>query len=218
MKRYAILKAAFELQKPRRGVTIEQLIAATGYTCKQVSGAVSRMLALGWMVRAVRKSGEQITRGRVLVSGDGAAMLASGTAARQQGPLRGAAKRGASGQAQQRDERLWRAMRVLGKFTAADLVQQIGDAGAGEAETARLVYAAGRLVRGLAAAGYLTPLRKQGHHSRWLLVDDTGPLVPRVSDARRVVVDPNNGQVRPYAARAAAAQSDTAPNTQQETA
>lgn len=196
MKRYIVLQAAFCLQKPRRGVSIEQLAEGTGYSNAHVSAAVQRLLALGWMTRPVRRNGEPVARGRVLVTGAGAAALATGQAAQQGGPARGAvARRGAS----QRDERVWRAMRVLGKFTVADLVQQIGDADAGAADAARLVYAVTRVVRGLAAAGYLTPLRKQRHHQRYLLVDDTGPLPPRVSDARRVVIDPNNGQVRPYA-------------------
>lgn len=194
MKRYLVLKAAFELQKPRRGVTIAAIAEHTGIDSKHVSAATQRMLAIGWMTRPTRRNGDERLH-RVLVTGAGAAALASGQAAQQRGEARGAvARRGAS----QRDERVWRAIRVLGKFTAADLVQQIGDAGASEAETARLVYAVTRVVRGLAAAGYLAPLRKESHHRRYLLVDDTGPLPPRVSDARKVVVDPNNGEVRPY--------------------
>lgn len=80
--------------------------------------------------------------------------------------------------------RMWQSMRVLRRFSTADLMAS--------AEVGR--DAAAKYVRFLAHAGYLRVVQAKqsgltGGHAVYALVRDTGPFAPRIGKAR--VRDPN---------------------------
>ncbi|PWR23383.1 hypothetical protein DKG75_02095 [Zavarzinia compransoris] len=85
-------------------------------------------------------------------------------------------------------DKIWRAIRAERKFAINDLVALVGPE---QVENVKdYVFA-------LARAGYLTRLRSKGRQSRFLLIDDTGPLAPVQRDARKEFFDRNTGATRP---------------------
>lgn len=95
--------------------------------------------------------------------------------------------------------RLWRAMRLTGKFTLNSLLEL-----AGRGETNQ-IYSARVFVRALERAGYIQrlPRREPGFspnsrgYLRWHLIKDTGHLTPMVR-RKGMLFDPNLGEDVPY--------------------
>jgi len=91
-------------------------------------------------------------------------------------------------------ERAWGAMRILRKFSLADLIMLIA-----EGRERDITSNVGKYVRALTRAGLLRqlPQREQGGaltsngNVRWLLIQDVGPLAPVWRAERGTVYDPN---------------------------
>lgn len=165
--------------------TPEALAAQTGAERKAVVKAVGRLIARGWAERA--------EIGCYRLTAAGAQALAAGVriTSGPNGPL--TARRPPRRRAAPLYELIWRALRIRGKATIADLLELAGRDGRTAANTAA-VY-----LRVLARAGYLRvlPRREPGTaptsngYKRYQLLRDTGPLAPVARLHRRALFDPN---------------------------
>ncbi|NYZ17029.1 hypothetical protein HL658_31185 [Azospirillum sp. RWY-5-1] len=87
--------------------------------------------------------------------------------------------------------RLWRAMRLRGKFTAGDLVRLAARDGEREATVRK---GADDFLRALRDCGYLRRLPNGTGPARYALIRDTGPAAPLVRRSRREAFDRNTGE------------------------
>jgi len=160
--------------------TPDDLAAATGLTNHNVVAAAGRLIARGLADRR--------EVGCYVLTPEGAAFLAGGKVVKSGpvGPLERETPRRMA-RATTRD-RLWSAMRILGKFSLGDLLAL--------ADEGRRGYANARnYLSILTRAGYLRelPRREPGTavtsngFKRWALVRNTGPAAP--------VWRPRNGQI-----------------------
>ena len=166
-------------------LTLDRLADTLGLTRRQVSNAAARMIGRGLVVR--------IEAGCFRATEDGVAAQAQGVVI----------KSGPRGPMERRrpvrnslNARLWRAMRLKGKFTIPALLELA----ARDEKNPR--HGAEKLLRALERAGYVTRLARRepgtsptsNGHVRWSLINDTGSLPPM---PRRdgTVFDPNTGEV-----------------------
>lgn len=175
---------------PERCLTLDALAGRMAASRKNVSEAATRLISRGYV--------ERVERGCFRLTAEGRRALAEGRTVTSgpNGPHTGPRKpnrRSLRG-------RLWNAMRVLGKFTVADLVRL---AGAG-AEKGAYSNAWG-YVRGLEKAGYFRRLPGvKGEHltsnrlKRFMLVRNDGLEPPTVRPRKGEVWDPNTGEVHPW--------------------
>lgn len=150
----------------------------------RTGGACARLIRRGWVerrelgcYRLTAEGAAALARGDIIRSGD----FKPRTERLPRRPLRETAR-----------DRVWRAIRVLQKFSCAEIENLA------EASHANVLG----YVRALQEAGYLSMTsgpragrRFLADTARWLLVDDPGPktLVPRRSGK---LYDPNRGQER----------------------
>jgi hypothetical protein len=173
-----------------RCLLIDDLLAQTGLTRRQLSDGAAGLIARGYAVRR--------ERGCFQVTAEGAVAHADGVALTS-GP-NGPMERKRSNNSALRT-RLWRAMRMKRKFTLAELLV-LAESGTEKAAHSN----AARYVRGLVAAGYLAELRRakgdcpgSNGWKRYSLLRDSGPLMPMLRAGGASVYDPNTGTVYPCA-------------------
>lgn len=179
---HAVLAA---LSASRRCLTIEEMVAAAGISRRQVSNGAVGLIARDYAVRR--------ERGCYEVTEEGLEAHAAGT------PLTG----GPTGPMERKKPvanalraRLWRAMRMKGKFSLGDLLNLAANGDERDA-----VNNAGRYIRALVAAGYLTELRRakpdrpgSNGTKRYALLRNSGPLTPMLRRGGDIY-DPNTGKV-----------------------
>lgn len=185
---HAVLAA---LSAAGRCVPIDELSVAARLEHRQVSNGVAGLIARGYAVRR--------ERGCYEATEEGVAVHAAGT------PLTS----GPAGPMERRQPvanalrtRLWRAMRMKGKFVLGDLLNL-----AAAGDEADAPGNARHYIRALVAAGYLTELRRskgerRGSNGvrRYALLRDSGPRPPIARRGQTEVYDPNTGTVHPCAA------------------
>ncbi|MBI3445598.1 MAG: MarR family transcriptional regulator [Magnetospirillum sp.] len=168
-----------------RCLTMEQLAEATGgMTHRQISAACARLIERGYMER-VEKGCFRATGSGLLAHQRGERITSGprGTMERKR-PVRNSLS-----------TRLWRAMRLLKKFTLPALLElSARDEKAAESQ-------AGRYLRGLEKTGYIHRLSRREDGTaltsngfiRWSLINDTGDLPPIVR-GNGTVFDPNTNK------------------------
>ncbi|SDH90125.1 hypothetical protein [Roseospirillum parvum] len=160
---------------PEVCLTTAELAARSGLTRKQVGEASGKLVRRNLIERA--------EVGCFRLTDHGRAHVAAGT------PLTSAPIKQFTAMRRHRDSlrvRAWRAMRMRGKFTIADVAGLALRPGEREGEVQRYL-------RTLFRAGYLRRLAGGGPCLRYALVRDTGPEAPMLIDGRRAVRDPNTG-------------------------
>ncbi len=168
-------------------LTIDVLAERTGLTRRQVSGSCARLIVRALVVR--------IELGCFRATGDGLVAAATGVPIKP-GPRGPMARRRPVRKSLA--ARLWRAMRLKGKFTIPSLLElAVRD----EKQPRSL---AERYLRALERAGYVhrLPTREPGTSPtsngfvRWSLIRDTGDLAP-IARGDGTMFDPNTGETVP---------------------
>ncbi len=167
-------------------LTTQAMVEASGLRREDVSKACCRLVSRGLIVRRERGCFELSEAGR--------AALAAGLEIKS-GPadvLTASVPRRPRRETDR--DRIWRAIRMLGKFSLQDLCSRTG-------ASQDNVY---RYVRVLAAAGYLAELRRapglaptSNGFCRWSLLVDPGVDAPIYRAPAREVWDPNSATTRP---------------------
>lgn len=168
-------------------LTIDALADRAGLTRRQVSNAAARLIGRALVVR--------VETGCFRATGDGLVALAKGVEIKcgSKGPERRDQPRRNT-----LNTRLWRAMRVMGKFTIPGLLELAAR------DEKHAEGMAGRYLRSLERAGYVLRLSRRtpgtsptsNGYVRWSLIKDTGVLPPMVRQDGSVQ-DPNTGEVVP---------------------
>ncbi|MFL7904713.1 hypothetical protein ACJ41P_26535 [Azospirillum argentinense] len=186
------------LSASRRCLTIEELADTAGISRRQAWNGTVGLIARDYVVRRERGCYEVTEEG--LVAHTAGTPLKSGPA----GPL----ERCRKPQANTLNGRLWRAMRMKGKFSLGDLLNLAAHGDEGNAE-----HNAGRYVRALVAAGYLTELRRakpdrpgSNGVKRYALLRNSGPLTPMLRRGGDIY-DPNTGELHSCASSEAGGKS-----------
>lgn len=160
--------------------TAGELEGATGLAPDCIRHACRALVERGMLQRRERGCWSATDEGRI--AAETGAAIVSGPRGRltQEKPR---TRRASTGR-----DKVWRAIRTQQKFAIADLMMLTGDVSAHNIKD--YVFA-------LAKAGYLARLPSKGRQTRFLLIDDTGPLAPVQRDARKEFFDRNTGETRP---------------------
>jgi hypothetical protein len=165
-------------------LTTAALVEMTGFEGRRVADACCRLVSRGWIVRRERGCFELSAEGRRAVAA-GETITGGPT-----GPLTQAVPRRPRRRTVR--DKMWSAMRVLGKVRIADMETM---AGASRDNAQRYVGA-------LEKAGYLVRLRPEpgsaptsNGYCRWLLVRNSGPEAPVYRALSADVYDRNTGEI-----------------------
>lgn len=89
--------------------------------------------------------------------------------------------------------RIWRAMRVLKKFTSTELIVQANRDDETISYSNIIIF-----LRQLEAADYIVILGARSRPNRWILIKDTGRYPPVFNFKDRKAYDPNTGETHDY--------------------
>lgn len=166
--------------------TIAELEAELDLTRRQVSDAASCLLRRDYLERMVAGCYQLTAEGRdAAANGE---IITSGP----KGPHSGVRE-----QSNTLRERVWRSMRIRGRFTVQDLL-----ADAANGDDLRPDDNVRRYLRALRDAGYVVEFVRRADgvaptsngHKRWMLSRNTGPKAPTLLSKKRALRDLNTGE------------------------
>lgn len=181
-----IQTAVFNAIRPGICLTLDQLAEALpDHRRRPLINATRRLIERGWV--------ERVERGCYQLTAAGGDAQAAGLEIKS-GPRGGFERK--TPVRNSLNTRLWRAMRLKGKFTIPALLELAAK------DEKNPYQGAARFVRLLEKAGYLLrlPRREKGTaptspgYIRYTLVRDTGDLPPMLRRGNKAIFDPNTGE------------------------